>query len=83
MFRIVKRQKSKVKKSKNKKMKVQLDMNTLPSDGEKIKWQTHKEASTDLWHEGTYSDEGLFVKGFENTSDGWNIAFDVIEWFSI
>ena len=39
-------------------MEVKLDVNTLPKDGQKIKWQTHSEAGTDKWNEGTRQQTG-------------------------
>lgn len=69
---------------------IEINRNTLPKDRSKVRWKTVEEDGTDIWKQGTFSEnaptpdfptsEDLFTVGFENTSSDWDDASDVLFW---
>jgi hypothetical protein len=69
---------------------IRIDKNTLPKDGQKVKWQTYQDFNNEVWKEGHYivndesdGDDGLFSVGFENTTDNWDLSESVLHWEAI
>lgn len=60
---------------------IKIDRETLPNDGQKIKWQTQADIDNDNWKEGTfYEGDDIFCIGFEDSTDKWNLVWDVHHW---
>jgi hypothetical protein len=62
-------------------IEIKLDRQTLPNDGQKVKWQTTSDINNRSWKEGIFSEgDDLFCVGFEKTAHKWDTAWDVHFW---
>ncbi|MFK5855403.1 MAG: hypothetical protein QM503_04670 [Bacteroidota bacterium] len=62
-------------------MELAINRDTLPNDGQKIKWQTQKDIDNEIWKEGTFSEgDDLFCEGFNDTAIKWDLSWSVLHW---
>lgn len=62
-------------------MEIEIDKLTLPSDGEKIVWQTEEDFENGTWKQGVFnSGDDLFLEGFEDTATKWDLSWNVLHW---
>lgn len=73
--------KTKTKHNFSKIIELKIDKNTLPSDKQKVKWQTQKDFDKNEWKQGTFcSGENLFCVGFGNSFSKWDLCWEVLHW---
>lgn len=60
---------------------IQIDRSTLPSDGQKVEWQTYDDFNKAEWKQGLFlAEDQLFCVGFSSVHSKWDLAFDVHRW---
>lgn len=60
---------------------IKIDRNSLPEDGQRIKWQTKADIDSETWKEGTFcAGDDIFCEGFEGSADAWDLVWDVYHW---
>lgn len=64
---------------------IKIDITTLPKDGQKVRWQTHKDEDNGEWKQGIYSDDdgyGLFLYNMseDQTTSHRDRMWDVLHW---
>lgn len=65
----------------SKTIEIKIDRSTLPSDNQKVEWQTYNELGTEEWKQGTFAEgDDLFLVGFEESTSQWDMSFDVFQW---
>ncbi|WP_372772130.1 hypothetical protein [Mangrovibacterium sp.] len=62
-------------------IEIKIDRSTLPSDGQKVEWQTYEDLNNQKWKQGIYhEDEECFSEHFEDIATKWDLVWDVFHW---